>query len=284
MNPRWRTIPCTLRERQLLVALLSHARLLHRHVDWADAFDLIGQQPFLLASQENDPIGCIACPPDPPEVSWLRLFAVAPGFRAPDLWEYLWPQAASKAMDAGATTAAVLQMGEWLAPFLQDSGFTELNSVVFLEWRPRQEQATASSHATVRSFRSADLPQVVQLDSLAFEPLWRYSGSSMLRALTHASMAMVSERHGEITGYMIVSSSALGAHIARLAVAPRWQGQGFGSALVRQAMKFALEMGVSQLTVNTQSDNQRSQGLYRALGFEDTNQSYPVWVLELSSI
>ncbi len=283
MRNRWTTIPFTLKDRQLLVALLSQARWQHRHVDWADAFDLIGQQPFLMAMQENEPIGCLACPPDPPEVSWLRFFVVAPGCQPHDLWDYLWPQVASELMNTGVTTAAVLLMGGWLAPCLQESGFTQPNSVVFLEWRPKQEPAYASSPTTVRAFRSDDLPKVVQLDNLAFEPLWRYSEPSMLRALAHASTAVVSERQGEINGYMIVSSSALGAHIARLAVEPKWQGQGFGSALVRQAMKYARDMGVSQLTVNTQSDNKRAKGLYRSLGFKDTNQFYPVWVKELSS-
>ena len=79
-----------------------------------------------------------------------------------------------------------------------------------------------------------------------------------------------------------MSSSALGAHIARLAVSPKWQGKGFGSALVREAMQYALDMGFSQLSVNTQSDNQRSQRLYLSLGFKDTNHAYPVWQKQLT--
>ncbi len=268
----------------MLITLLSRARWQHRHVDWTDALDLIGHQPFLLASQENEPIGCLACPPDPPEVSWLRLFAVAPDFRAPDIWELLWPQAASAAMAAGAASAAVLMMGGWLAQCLIDSGFTQSNSVVFLEWHPRQMPAESGSPAALRALRSADLPHVVQLDNLAFEPIWRYSGASMLRALTHASMAMVAEHQGEITGYLIVSASALGAHIARLAIAPKWQGYGFGSALVRQAMQYTLDTGFSQLSVNTQSDNQRSRRLYRALGFADTDHAYSVWEKQLGQV
>jgi len=282
MNSQWTTSACTPQDRQRLIALLSHARWKHKHVDWIDTLDLLGQQPFLLAFQDNKPIGSLACPPDPPGTSWLRLFAVAPGYSASDIWKLLWPQAASEAIEAGATRSAVLLMGGWLAPFLRQSGFEQTNSVVFLEWGGGMIPARPSPPGTMRAFRSADLRQVVKLDHMAFEPIWRFSGSGLLEAFTHASLSTVTEYQGEITGYQIVSSSALGTHIARLAVAPKWQGQGFGSVLVRLAMKHANDMGSPQLTVNTQSDNQQSQNLYRALSFTETGQTYPVWEKQLS--
>jgi len=282
MNSQWTTSTCTSQDRQRLVALLSHARWQHKHVDWIDTLDLLGRKPFLLASQDNKPIGCLACPPDPPGTSWLRLFAVAPGYSASDMWKLLWPQAASEAIEAGATQSAVLLMGGWLAPFLRQSGFEQTNSVVFLEWGGGKIPASPIPPGIMRAFRSADLSRVVRIDHMAFEPIWRYSGSSLLEALTHASLSNVTEYQGEITGYQIVSSSALGTHIARLAVAPKWQGEGFGSALVRLAMKHANDIGSANLTVNTQANNQQAQSLYKALSFMETGHTYPVWEKQLS--
>jgi ribosomal protein S18 acetylase RimI-like enzyme len=248
-------------------------------VDWSDALDLLGQQPFLLTLQDDEPIGCLACPPDVPGIAWLRLFVVAPGFRPADLWDALWPQAAVLAKQEGVTKAVILLMGGWMVRLLIDSGFSKMNSVVFLEWHPQAVPEEASPASILRPLRSADIRPVIELDNQAFDPLWQYSEASVLKALSHSSLALVAELQEQIAGYMLVSSSALGAHIARLAVSARWQGRGIGGALVRQAMRFTNEKGFSQLTVNTQSDNLRSRRLYHRLGFRDTDQSYPVWEL-----
>lgn len=243
---------------------------------------MISQQPFLLASHDGEPIGCLACPPDPPGVSWLRLFAVASRYDPSDLWEFLWPVAESAARNAGASTAAILLMSGWLVSFLMRSGFSQTNSVIFLERRIERLPTKTTLPQSIRSFQSADIPKVVQLDNMAFEPIWQYSHSGMQTALAHSSLALVAEEDGDIAGYLIVSTSALGVHIARLAVEPKWQGRGFGNALVRHAMAFAFERGATKLTVNTQTDNTPAQTLYHSLGFQSTDQSYPVWTKQLS--
>jgi ribosomal protein S18 acetylase RimI-like enzyme len=282
MRPNWTTIACTPHERPQLSRLISGARWQHKHVDWVSALEMISQQPFLLAMQDGEPIGCLACPPDPPGVSWLRLFVVASRYDPADLWDYLWPAAEDAARNAGASTAAVLLMSGWLVSFLMRSGFIQTNSVIFLERRIERLPTMTALPGTIRPFQPADLQPVVQLDNLAFEPIWQYSISGMQTALAHSSLALVAEGNGEIVGYLIVSSSALGVHIARLAVQPKWQGRGFGSALIRHAMRYAFESGATKLTVNTQADNTLAQTLYHSLGFQSTDQSYPVWTKQLS--
>ena len=58
------------------------------------------------------------------------------------------------------------------------------------------------------------------------------------------------------------------AHLARLAVDPRWQGRGVGHRLVEDMLKTFSAIGVTTFSVNTQASNSQSLSLYHSLGFE----------------
>jgi hypothetical protein len=118
---------------------------------------MINQQPFLLALQDDEPIGWVAFPPDPPGISWLRLFLVAQHFDAYDMWNMLWPEAESAARNAGASTAAVLLMSGWLVTFLMRSGFSQTNSVIFLERRLGRMPPKKTFKGSIREFLADDL-------------------------------------------------------------------------------------------------------------------------------
>ena len=72
-----------------------------------------------------------------------------------------------------------------------------------------------------------------------------------------------------------------GAHLARLAVLPAWQGTGIGKALVRHLIEHYNRRGFRELTVNTQDTNTASLTVYRSLGFVPFVTSYPVYQLAL---
>lgn len=127
----------------------------------------------------------------------------------------------------------------------------------------------------------SDLTNVYQVDRGAFEPIWRNSRRTLEKAFKGSSYATVAEGHSCILGYQISTISPLGGHIARLAVSPDQQGQGLGHALARDAVSRLKATGVPQVTVNTQSDNQRSLELYGGLGFHPTGQRFPVLQKEL---
>ena len=59
--------------------LIASARWKHLHLDWIQPHQLAGQIPFLLAWDGGLPLCALGCPPDPPQVAWIRVFAVASG-------------------------------------------------------------------------------------------------------------------------------------------------------------------------------------------------------------
>jgi ribosomal-protein-alanine N-acetyltransferase len=281
-DSRWTIRSAQETDRERISNLIRVAAWRHQHLDWFTALDLIGQEPFLLALADRQPVACLACTPDSPQVAWLRVVAIASGVPLGRIWEDLWPPAESHLLSAGATLVAALPSSEWLAPLLQASGFVEANQVVFLE-RSGLSTQSDKSFPGLRALRPSDLAAVASLDQRAFAPPWQLSEASLTKATGQAAVASVIEHEGRVMGYQVSTASAFGAHLARLAVDPALRRQGAGTALTLDAIRGLARRGFRHVTVNTQMDNEPSLRLYQSLGFRRTGQSYPVHQLDLTS-
>lgn len=270
-------------DRENLPALLYTARWKHQHLDWINALDLLDETPFLLILDQKSPVGCLACPPDPPTVAWLRLFAVADGFTPSHLWSQLWPKAAVQAVFAGAKQAAALLSDDWFAPLLLESGFEHTNDVIFLEWCGETPPPASLSQGLIRNMRVEDLPAVNEVDKRAFNLIWQLSLGTLHVAFHQAALATVVEIDDQPVAYQISTASAFGAHLARLAVAPEWQRRGLGKALVLDLLRRFSRQGIHRVSVNTQTDNKRSLLMYSGLGFQQTGSRHPVYQRDLNA-
>ena len=67
-----------------------------------------------------------------------------------------------------------------------------------------------------------------------------------------------------------VWSPALEAYLAELYVVPRRRGQGYGRALITEAMRVARERGADYALVVTSEEDTLAQRLYEAAGFRRT--------------
>ena len=193
----------------------------------------------------------------------------------------MWPLARASAVELGAHTAAALSTDHWMASLLEESGFIESNRVVFLEHKGMSGAAAIPAGARLRTYRADDLWAVHELDQQAFHGLWLYSRPVLTAALAQAASVTILEAGGRMAGYQLSTASALGAHLARLAVRPELQGRGYGRALVEDLLHKLGRQGFDRVSVNTQADNTPSLRLYRRLGFRDTGQSYPVYTLRM---
>lgn len=273
--------PADSADRDSIADLISKARWKHQHLDWADALGLIGQQPFLTAFEAKRLIAVLAFPPDPPGVAWLRLFAVARGHSPGAVWQSTWGQASLAAAQSGIESLAVLDIGGWLQPILQASGFQQTNEVMFMEWTGSRPPEPPQPLEGLRELEERDLPSLALLDRRAFGPIWRHSQRMLSLATQQASLANVVEREGQPIAYQISTATAFGAHLARLAVDPMWQDRGIGTGLVIDVLNQFVRQGFTRITLNTQADNLRSLRLYNRLGFSETGQRFPVYEAKL---
>lgn len=249
----------------------------HRHLDWRTPLDWLGAPEYWILEQYGVVSAALACPPDPENIAWLRLFAVSSSIQTMQAWRALWDVAQDSLRGGGLTVAAIVTHN-WLSDLLLESGFTEYQKVVILAQNGAAFPGQANPRElSIRPMTREDLSHVAALDAAAFAPLWQNSLASLQFALSQAEISTIGVLDGEIVAYQMSTHNPFGAHLARLAVNPQCQGQRFGYLMVQDLLQKAQALGLTRLTVNTQNDNSASLALYEKIGFKRTGEQYCVF-------
>ena len=270
--------PAGLQDRQAISSLVFYENHAHRHLDWRHPLDWLGSPYFWLMEENGRALAALACPPDPPGIAWVRLFAFGGQVSAVEAWSSLWELARGEIARRGGAQVAVIAMQGWMRELLARTEFDRLQSVVMLEWKGRPTLSPSlPTGVSLRPLAESDLPAAEQVDAEAFDPLWHISLDNLRRAFSQAIVATVIESQGRLLGYQLSTGKPLGAHLARLAVRKEAQGFGLGAALVADLLGQMRRRGAALITVNTQNDNHASLAVYRKMGFLRTGEEYPVF-------
>lgn len=271
--------PVTLHDRQGLLNLIHFERYIHRHLDWLSPIHWIGSSPYMIAEQNDKIAAALACPPDPPEVAWIRLFAVYDPFPVELAWKNLWSAALEELKQfTPQPLVAALPLSSWFCSQLEVSGFEQIDKVIILLWSGEPSPPhDIPLQIKIRKMELTDIEAVVNVDRTAFDTLWQISYSGLQAGLMKSAIATVAEVQSQIVGYQISTGSSTGGHLARLAVLPEFQGQGIGSAIIRDMLAQFGERGARKVSVNTQMGNLASLALYKKTGFQLTGEEYGVY-------
>jgi ribosomal protein S18 acetylase RimI-like enzyme len=265
-------------DRQSLANIIHYEVYVHRHLDWRPPIDWVGRQPCLVAERGGRLLATLICPPDPPEIAWIRLFAVTQDVALEEAWNILWPRAVEQLNEQACPPIAAIALRPWFQTLLEQNGFEQIQEIISLVWdRAKLASMNSMPTAVIRTMKETDLKSVHALDINAFGPLWRISLDTLTSAYQQACVATVVESGGELIGYQISTSGPMGGHLARLAVLPSHQGNGIGTALVHDVLNKFEDRGAVRVTVNTQRDNISSLTVYEKAGFQPTSEIYPVY-------
>ena len=264
--------------------LTNNAEYVHRHLDWRSPVDWVGSIPFLGIERQHRLLSVLACPYVEASVGWIRLFAFL-NWNSPQLqesWDLLFCQLLETHIFPSGYLLAGLGLQSWFSKLLIGSGFSLRQNIVVLQWLDQIPQARQiASEIRIRPMQYKDLNQVLTVDNLAFDILWQHTKEELNLAFHQASYASVAEMNDEIVGYQISTGTQFHAHLARLAVDPGLQRLSIGYGLVRDILCHFTEAGISNITVNTQSDNYNSLALYQKTGFYRTGDEFPVYTYPL---
>jgi ribosomal-protein-alanine N-acetyltransferase len=264
-----------------LANLIHFEGYVHRHLDYRPPLDWIGRSPFCVLERYGEIIATLACPPDPPSVAWLRLFAVSNHISVEKAWDATWSYAYEQLVNEYEHIwIAAIPMHTWFARLLEKSFFEKSHSVILLRWEgstPPDKQG--HPYASIRPMNFDDLEAVVEIDHAAFIPVWQNSLAYLEYSFRQAVIASVAEAGGKVVGYQISTATPIGGHLARLAVHPSLQGKGIGYSLLHDLLSQLIMRGNRTVTVNTQKDNQASLNLYKKAGFQITGEEYPFYQL-----
>lgn len=269
-------------DRPYLSSLLYSEQVVHRHLDWRPLLDWLGQSPFGVIEENGHIQAALACPLDPPEIIWIRLFAVGSGISPPTAWQKLWRFVLEQfSASPSLITVGAIVLNGWFQDLLMESGFKQKNEVVVLIWKvasPSRDRE--NTFFRIRMMTKNDLPAVARVDHLAFSSPWQISEKGLLAGYEQAAVAMVAENDRGVVAYQISTAMHENAHLARLAVLPEYQNCGIGTALVNALQVYCYRRGWRALTVNTQADNLASLHLYKKLDFHPTGEKYPLFLFE----
>ncbi len=266
-------------DRQRISNLLFYESNTHRHLDWRSALDWLGSQHYWMLEENGRIAAALACPPDPPGVGWIRLFAYQPPLSAAEAWSALWSIASAEiASGSSSIQVAAIIVKQWFQNILLSSGFEVMQNIILLHLDvPRAHRFPPTGGVRIRPMRKEDLPIVAQVDRAAFGRFWHNSATSLQLAYAQAVCATVAENDAGMVGYQITTRGNLHrAHLARLGVRPQAQGRGVGTALMDDLVQRLRQARIEDLSVNTQADNAASLALYRKMGFVRTGEYFPV--------
>ena len=269
--------PAENKDRNQLAHLIHFGTFVHRHLDWRPPLGWIGHQPFNILEWGEQPIAALACPPDPDEIAWLRLFVCSTHFSKPKAWDLLWPETKSQLMKLGVAIVAAIPLQKWVKELLLDRDFIHTHNVISLTWDVQEVSNYSNTEIAIRDMTTEDLLDVHRIDSLAFDPLWQNSLNLLKLAYESSNIATVAEDSSGILGYQISTPTQYGTHLGRLAVLPQAQRKGIGFSLVKQLQSEFARGNIGRISVNTQDSNVKSLALYRKAGFVETKESYPVF-------
>ena len=266
-----------------LANLVHFEVYVHRHLDYRPPLDWMGYSPFLVLEHASRIEAALACPPDPPAIAWMRLFATTTQIPVTEAWEALWSEAYARlANDPSIHFAAAIPLYGWFEALLKRNNFQKTHSIVMLNWdSPILPEAAPNPAVSIRPMTMDDMAEVEFIDSAAFSLVWQNSRLYLEIAFRQAAVATVAEFEGHIVGYQISTGTPIGGHLARLAVLPQLQGNGIGFALLFDLLRQFVRRNARTITVNTQKDNLASLALYRKTGFQLTGEEYPIYQLEL---
>jgi ribosomal protein S18 acetylase RimI-like enzyme len=156
------------------------------------------------------------------------------------------------------------------AAFFEGSGFSPFQEIVLMEGDgPSMRIPAGPPPFRIRRFKADDLEGVLSVDAAAFDQFWRVDSWSV-RCISRYCLynrCVVAEEDGGVGGYSIAGTNGYGGFIQRLAVHPRFQGRGWGGALLGNQLAWMRSLGTRVYMVNTQRDNLAARATYLKAGF-----------------
>ena len=129
-----------------------------------------------------------------------------------------------------------------------------------------QPQSQPSPRWQRRPLLAQDLDAVQRIEDSAYPFPW--TRSNFIDSLAAGHVAEALEGGAELLGYFVALVGVDELHLRNLTIAPPWQGQGLGRALLDAVSSQGRERGLQRLLLEVRESNSRAQALYLRQGFE----------------
>ena len=255
---------------------LESCSLIHRHLDWLPLMDWTNSVPFLKYLVNDQLEGIFVSPPDPPGIAWIKCFASRNQSDASHIFTSLLDHALNM-LPTETLPLLALGLQDWFIKILVLNDFRLIQKVVVLKHKRALPKLLHKPSVLIRPMQLEDIQEVYVVDRTSFEPIWTVSIQGLKAAFFQSARATVAEMEGKIIGYEISTANNFSAHLARVAVLPEFQKKNIGFLLVHAMIESFYQIGIREITVNTQDTNKASINLYQKAGFQLSGDQFPIF-------
>lgn len=134
--------------------------------------------------------------------------------------------------------------------------------------KPESTQTAPAEPALRRPMQLDDLQSVLRVEALVYSHPWTHGHfADALRAGYFTELWL--DENGQPLAYAVAMVGVDELHLLNLSVAPPWQGQGHGRAMVKRLQQFGIHQRLASLWLEVRVSNQRARQLYGRLGFSE---------------
>lgn len=135
--------------------------------------------------------------------------------------------------------------------------------------RDEIEHPGEGAEVEFRLMKPADLNAVLRLEQLSFSDPWTLeSFEAEIADSPYVRWPLVAIWDDSLIGYVVAWFVADEAHIANLAVDPRWRRRGIGRLLMERTIAEGRRRGARWMHLEVRPSNDAANALYRRLGFK----------------
>lgn len=156
---------------------------------------------------------------------------------------------------------------DWLLSAFEAHGFTRVSLLRSYDKLDFVVPSWGNQQVHVRPFTPADVDGVVAIERQTFTQRWQHDAASFLEiAATYPYFVVAADAQG-VCGYQFNTTDLTTGYLVRIAVHPRVAGQGIGTRLMAEAVRYFQRQHVLKIALNTEEQNTRAQALYERFGF-----------------
>jgi [ribosomal protein S18]-alanine N-acetyltransferase len=281
MDDSFEIRPAKLSDRLAIQRYLSGNVLIHRHLDWRQPLDWLQSRDLILYLNSRREIhGLFCCTPEIDSRVWIRIFSTRNKEVLFPVWHRLF-NAFQTSTENKTTELKFLSLAyqPWMINLLELDGWEIVDTIVQFEWMGEADMEFHNNHQfkNIRRMRRRDLEHAYQIDFSSFNTTWQQSYETFVRSYNESGYATVYEQNRQIIAFQLSTISRQRSHLARIAVKKDFLRKGIGKALVRDFLRECKNQNIQKISVNTQQTNYQSIALYKMMGFEDVENSFPIF-------
>jgi ribosomal protein S18 acetylase RimI-like enzyme len=262
--------------------LANPPHVAYTHLDWLPPEERLQDESTFALEEGGQLRATVNLAPETSDFAWLRFFFSIQDGKHQEHFQDLLSYGRKCLAENKVHALYSLSHHDWFESLLIKNGFSKAKQIIALTTNKPTLKHHDFDLGLIQTINAEDISLISHLDTQCFSAPWQLSRLSLRYCIGGADLATCIKLDGQAVAYQVSHVLFDHVHIARLAVHPDHRGKGYATTLLTHLVESFDTLGNYIFSVNTQEDNLASIGLYEKLGFQENQESFPVFKLKTS--